>query len=260
VPRTLHCALVDRTDARLEELERRFQSAVQDLKQLRSERIAELRANWAETEHKLSAAMAAAVSLLFVCSFFVWSLVGQRADARVLPAGSDLLLDQLPLIDLVPVLTVGWLGVHVLAIYVCVMYCPRRWAFILATIGLLVLVRTAFVALNPIGPPPGILSLNASYLLAPLKGILAFENEFFFSGHVAFPYLYSRIYWHVAWARRTFVLLSVVMAASVVLTRNHYTMDVLGAYFVTYSVFALSCALLGWLDPERDRWQAAAVR
>lgn len=255
MPRTLHCAPVDRTDARLEELERRFQSAVQDLKQLRSERIAELRANWADTEHKISAAMAAAVSFLFVCSFFVWSLVGQRIDARVLPAGSDLLLDQLPLIDLVPVLTVGWLSIHVLAIYVGVMYCPRRWAFILATIGLLILVRTAFVALNPIGAPPGILSLNASYVLAPLKGILAFENEFFFSGHVAFPYLYSRIYWHIAWARRTFVLLSIVMAASVVLTRNHYTMDVLGAYFVTYSVYALSCWLLGWLDPERERWQ-----
>ena len=260
MPRTLHCALVDRTDARLEELERRFQSAVQDLKQLRSERIAELRANWAETEHKLSAAVAAGVSLLFVLSFFVWSLVGQRADTRILPAGSDLLLDQLPLIDLVPVLTVGWLSIHLLAIYVCVMYCPRRWAFILATVGLLILVRTAFVALNPIGAPPGILSLNASYLLAPLKGVLAFENEFFFSGHVAFPYLYSRIYWHVVWARRMFVLLSLVMAASVVLTRNHYTMDVLGAYFVTYSVFALSCALLGGLDPERERWKAAAVR
>ena len=49
------------------------------------------------------------------------------------------------------------------------------------------------------------------------------------------------------------MLLSIVMAASVVLTRNHYTMDVLGAYFVTYSVYALSCWLLGWLDPGPRR-------
>lgn len=54
--RTLHSGPVDRTDARLAELERRFQSAGQDLKQ-----------------------------------------------------GSDPLLDQLPRIDLVRVLTVGWL-------------------------------------------------------------------------------------------------------------------------------------------------------
>jgi hypothetical protein len=249
---------VDRTDARLEELERRIQSAVQDLKQLRSERIAEMRASWAETEHKISAAVAAAVSFLFVCSFFAWSLVGQRVDTRTLPPGSDMLLDQLPLIDFVPVLTVGWLSIHVLAIYVGVVYCPRRWAFTLATIGLLILVRTAFVAFNPVGPPPGILSLNASYLLSPLKGILAFENEFFFSGHVAFPYLYSRIYWRIVWARRTFVLLSIVMAASVLLTRNHYTMDVLGAYFVTHSVYSLSRWLLGWLDPERSEWAGQA--
>jgi hypothetical protein len=243
---------VDRTDARLAEIEQRIAGLVQELKQVRSERLAEMRASWADTEHKVSAAVAAGVSFLFVCSFFAWSLVGQSVDARTLPPGSDILLDQLPLIDLVPVLTMGWLAIHLLAIYLGVMYCPRRWAFVLATIGLLIFVRTVFVAFNPIGPPPGILSLNASYLLSPLKGILAFENEFFFSGHVAFPYLYSRIFWRIAWARRTFVFLSVVMAASVLLTRNHYTMDVLGAYFVTHSVYGLSRWLLAPLDPEKD--------
>jgi hypothetical protein len=243
---------VDRMDARLEDLERRIAASMEELKEIRRERMAEVRERWEETEHKVSAAVAASVSLLFVFSFFFWSVVGQQVDQRALPHGADPLLGVLPLWNLVPVLTLGWLACHVLAIYLAVVYCPSRWAYILATVGLLVAVRTLFVAFNPMGAPPGILSLNASYLLSPLKGILAFENEFFFSGHTALPYLYALIFWPIPWARRTFIGLSILMAASVLLTRNHYTMDILGAYFITYSVYALSRSLLRWLDPEPD--------
>jgi hypothetical protein len=243
---------VDRIDARLADLERRIASSMEELKEIRRERVADMKERWEETEHKVSAAVAASVSLLFVLSFFVWSVVGQQVDQRALPHGSDVVLDALPVWDLVPVLTVGWLATHVLAIYIAVWYCPRRWAYLLATVGLLVGVRTLFVAFNPIGAPPGILSLNASYLLSPLKGILAFENEFFFSGHTALPYLYALLFWSIPWARRSFLGLSILMATSVLLTRNHYAMDILGAYFITYSVYALSRSLLRWLDPEPD--------
>lgn len=243
---------MDRIDARLADLERRIAGSVRELEAIRRERVAGMKERWDETQHKVSAAVAAGVSLLFVLSFFLWSIVGQQVDQRVLPHGSDPLLDSLPLWDLVPVLTLGWLAAHVLAIYIGVWYCPRRWAYILATVGLLIAVRTAFVAFNPMGAPPGMLSLNASYLLSPLKGILAFENEFFFSGHTALPYLYALIFWSIPWARRTFLAISILMAVSVLLTRNHYTMDILGAYFITYSVYALSRSLLRWLDPEPD--------
>lgn len=244
--------VVDRIDARLQDLERRIAASMDELKEIRRERMAEVKGRWEDTEHKLSAAVAASVSLLFVFSFFFWSVVGQQVDQRALPHGADPLLGVLPLWNLVPVLTLGWLACHVLAIYLAVVYCPSRWAYILATVGLLVAVRTLFVAFNPMGAPPGILSLNASYLLSPLKGILAFENEFFFSGHTALPYLYALLFWSIPWARRTFIGLSLLMAASVLLTRNHYTMDILGAYFITYSVYALSRSLLRWLDPEPD--------
>lgn len=243
---------MDRIDARLADLERRIGDSVRELEEIRRERVSELKDRWEENPHKISSAVAASVSALFVLSFFFWSLVGQQVDQRVLPAGSDPLLDVLPLWDLVPVLTFGWLVAHLAAIGVCSWYCPQRWAYVLATVGLLVAVRTLFVAVNPMGAPDGMLSLNASYLLAPLKGILAFENEFFFSGHTALPYLYALLFWSIPWARRGFVALSILMALSVLVTRNHYTMDILGAYFITYSVYALSRSLLRWLDPERD--------
>ena len=46
---------------------------------------------------------------------------------------------------------------------------------------------------------------HGPHRLSPLKGILAFENVFFFSGHTALPYLYALIFWSIPWARRTFL-------------------------------------------------------
>ena len=41
-----------------------------------------------------------------------------------------------------------------------------------------------------------------------------------------------------------------VMAVSVLLTRNHYTVDVLGAYFISYSIYRLSLRLYaGYVRP-----------
>jgi len=52
------------------------------------------------------------------------------------------------------------------------------------------------------------------------------------------------------WYRRFFLASTVLMGVSVLLTRNHYTLDVLGAFFMTYGIYALSRKLLGFLDPQ----------
>lgn len=248
---------MDSLEEELARIEKKFSEAHAELRGLRAlytrkrdAALKDLKRGWRGHEHRLSAAAAAGAAFLFVCSFYVWSLVGQTMDAYVLPAGSDAVLDRLPVWDLVPVLTVGWLLTHTTFILLAVVYAPRRWAFLIANVGSLILTRTLFVALNPLGAPEGMLTLNASYLLAPLRGVLAFENEFFFSGHTALPFLYALILWDWAWARRWFLGLSGVMAVSVLITRNHYTMDVLGAYFITYGVYKACERWLAFLDPE----------
>lgn len=241
-----------------EKLEQKFNEAVQELRSLRSrvkrstfETVSTIRHEWEEVDHKWFVILLAGAFLFFIFSFFFYSMAGQYLDHRPLPQGSDILLNRLPLIDLTPVLSYGWLATHLFATAAALTYCPRRIPYLLGTIGLFMIIRTVFVALNPVGAPSGMINLNAAYLFAPIRGILAFENEFFFSGHTSLPYLYFLIF-QAPWIRGAFLLDSFVMAASVLLTRNHYTIDVLGAYFMTYAIYRLSRRMLGWLDPYRE--------
>jgi hypothetical protein len=43
------------------------------------------------------------------------------------------------------------------------------------------------------------------------------------------------------------------MGTCVLLARNHYTIDVIGAYFVTYAIYRLSLVLFGRLDHPTAR-------
>jgi len=239
-------------------LEAKFEQAVGELRSLRARlkeataaRDRAMKSAWADLDHRWFTVVLAAASLFFILSFYVYSHMGQAFDARPLPHGEDPLLARLPVLDLVPLLTYGWLVLHVAAWATWVVYQPRRIPYFLSTIGLFVLIRTVFVALNPVGAPVGMINLNASYLLSPLRGVLAFDNEFFFSGHTAIPYLYY-LFSPFPGYRRFFLAGSLVMGAAVLLTRNHYVIDVLGAYFMTYAIFALSRRVFGFLDPAEE--------
>ena len=242
-------------EADLDALEAKFDSAVTDLKTLRAklkaahdDRDRAMKRAWADLDHKWLTIVLASASFFCILSFYVWSSLGRHFAARPLAHGADPFLALLPVVNTVPVLTYGWLVVHMTAWYTWVVYEPRRIPYFLGTIGLFVLVRTLFVALDPVGAPAGMINLNASYLLSPLRGVLAFDNEFFFSGHTAVPFLYY-LFCPYPWYRRFFLAAAIVMGASVLLSRNHYTIDVLGAFFMTYGIFALSRRLLGFLDP-----------
>ncbi len=245
-------------DAELEALERRFGDGLAELKSLRG-RVIEARRKrenaakraWADLDHKWFTIVLSAAIFFFILSFYIASTLGYYHDLTPLPRGADPVLARLPVVNLVPILSYGWLLTHMFALYLAATYYPRRMPYFLGTIGLLVLVRTVFIAVNPLGAPEGMLNLNASYLFQPLRGVLAFDNEFFFSGHTALPYLYALML-RENWLRLPFLGISVLMAVSVLLTRNHYTMDVLGAYFITYTVYRMSRHLLGWLDPLHD--------
>jgi hypothetical protein len=244
----------------LDVLERKFKDALGDLRTLRdkwhdafNERERKMRREWAHLDHKWFFIVLSAASFFFILSFYVWSEIGWYHDRTPLPAGADPLLNRLPIVNLVPVLSYGWLLCHLAALYLTVAFEPRRLPYLLTTVGLFVVIRSIFVAVNPYGPPLGMINLNASYVFAPIRGVLAFDNEFFFSGHTSLPYLYFLFFHDMPRARKALLGASVVMAACVLLTRNHYTMDVLGAYFMTYAIYRLSRYVLGWLDPLPDR-------
>lgn len=104
--------------------------------------------------------------------------------------------------------------------------------------------------LTPVAALPGLMPLYKGGAAAALHGTLLYDQELFFSGHAGVPFLYcllSRGHPTVAAACLTVALLN---GAGVLLTRNHYTLDVLGAFFIVPTIVLITRALFGGLAPE----------
>jgi hypothetical protein len=132
---------------------------------------------------------------------------------------------------------------------------PRRWVRYMVTGGLVSLARGATIALTGLGVPdpahagPGIGTRDFGTALAELlspagvfdRGAIAayLTKDLFFSGHVAttlllWLYLSGR-------SRLAPVALAANLAvtASVLLSHIHYSIDVVGAWSITFAIFAL---------------------
>ena len=60
-----------------------------------------------------------------------------------------------------------------------------------------------------------------------------------FSGHTAIPFLFA-LFFETRLQKTIMLAGSATMAISVLLTRNHYTVDVISAYFMGFAIFVLS--------------------
>jgi len=87
------------------------------------------------------------------------------------------------------------------------------------------------------------------FLMARLLGRWTFMNEFIFSGHTGIPFLFF-LFFETRWLKASMLAGSLTMGVCVLLSRNHYTVDVLAAYLVTYSIYKLSDRLYyGYIRP-----------
>ncbi len=178
------------------------------------------------------------------------------AELRPAPTLPDALLDRLPYVAWIDRANYWvWLCVYVPLAAAFLWTEPRRWVRYMVTGGLVSLARGVTIALTGMGVPdpahagPGIGSRDFwtafVELLSPLgvfqRGALAayLTKDLFFSGHVATTFLlwlYLR-----GRPRLAPVALAACLAvtASVLLAHLHYSIDVVGAWAVTFALFAL---------------------
>jgi membrane-associated phospholipid phosphatase len=234
-------------------LEKKFRESTEELKNLRlhlrfAERakaevkaeIAEIQESWDDVHYKWWVVTLAGLLGFFLFSYFFYTNLGWHADQRTLPPGSDWLLERLPIVNLLPVLSWGWLGLHLYAGAVAILYYPRRMPFLLFLLGMFIGIRSVFVFLSPIGAPAQMLDMSQlDYLFSRIMGTYTFTNEFVFSGHTGIPFLFF-LFFETRLQKSIFLAGSLVMAVSVLLTHNHYTVDVLGAYLMGYAIYTLS--------------------
>jgi hypothetical protein len=180
-------------------------------------------------------------------------------ELKPAPHLPDLLLDHIPL---VPAMArwnyLIWILCYIPpAIYLGIRNRDLLWRLVV-TDGCLALLRGITIPLTGLGPVYG-LDTNALHPFAfwptwlsivnPLSAMvgntagLYLTKDLYFSGHIATTfllYLYSLRLGRAAWI---FLGLNLLTLATVLLSHLHYSIDIVGAYALTYCVYRASEAL-----------------
>ncbi len=241
--------IIERDIARLEE---RLRGSLDELGALRQRfhrvhmaskaraELAEIRDEWEDVHYKWWIFVLALLLGFLLFSYFFYTNLAWYADQRSLPLSSDWLLERLPVVNVLPVLSWGWLALHAYAAGAAILYYPRKLPFLLFTLGIYLCIRTIFIFLSPIGAPQQMLDMSQlDALFSHIMGVYTFQNEFIFSGHTAIPFLFF-LFFETRTQRSIMLAGSLAMAVAVLLTHNHYSVDVLSAYPMTFAIYAAS--------------------
>jgi len=115
---------------------------------------------------------------------------------------------------------------------------PKKIAFSLKSVALFVVIRSIFVSVTHIGPFPGAdITVGINRFFDLFSG---FPSDLFFSGHTGFPFLFALIFWKEKYLRYIMLLTSIFFGTIVLMGHLHYTIDVLAAFFITYSIYCLA--------------------
>jgi hypothetical protein len=146
----------------------------------------------------------------------------------------DLILDHIPTVDLDFLFIYGAIAIVVILFLYPILFKMQELHKVISQFSLLILVRAAFITFTHLSTPAGALKFKIPWIFS----FLDFQNDLFFSGHTAIPFLGfllfkdSKIRWF-------FLAASIIMAAVVLLMHVHYTIDVLSAFFIAYGTYKI---------------------
>lgn len=172
---------------------------------------------------------------LLTISLFVNFYAGMYATTRASNSVTDIFLSNIRVFDVDMLFVYGGFSLFVIIIIFCFFY-PKKIPFTIKSISLFVIVRSVFITLTHLGPFP-------TQALVPehnLISYVSFTGDLFFSGHTGLPFLMALIYWDHRFTRYFFIALSIFFGVVVLLGHLHYSIDVLSAFFITYTIFHVS--------------------
>jgi len=115
--------------------------------------------------------------------------------------------------------------------------------FMMKSIAFFVVTRSIFVSLTHISPFPTQILIKSEFFKDAMFNGIFNGNDLFFSGHTGLPFLLALLFWDNVKLRFTFLSFSILFAIVVLLGHLHYSIDVLAAYFITYTIFQICRAL-----------------
>ncbi len=175
--------------------------------------------------------LSAVVSFLILyLSSIVNTVAGLTATGAASNAVGDIILDNIPRLD--TSIIHGFLaGLVKYLSFLFLLFFPRYVPFTFKTVAGLILLRSVFINLTNIGIYPDAI---------PIKSLVTFGGDLFFSGHVANNFLLALIFWKVTPLRITYLFLTFLFGAGSLLGHYHYSIDVFAAPFFAYGVFNIA--------------------
>ena len=174
------------------------------------------------------------LGISLVIQFFVSGYVNNLPSAPV----TDLILSNTRVYDVDLIFVYGSVLLLLLGILVAFKQ-VNRVPFMMKGVALFTLIRSVFVSLTHISAFPTHVIISSVFFNKEVFSGIFTGNDLFFSGHTGLPFLLALMFWDNKKLRYLFLGFSVVFATVVLLGHIHYSIDVLSAYFITFSIFEI---------------------
>ena len=191
---------------------------------------------WSKKSFVLSALSSFATLLAaLIINYFA----GAYALSRISNGVKDLLLDHLPIVD-VGIIVLEASILFISGTLICLFLTPQKLPFTIKSISLFIIIRSLFISLTHLAPYLGIEYQQSFVDQGSLISKFTFGGDLFFSGHTGLPFLLALLFWQNRPLRVLFLIASFVSGGAMLLGHLHYSIDVFGAFFITYAIFDLS--------------------
>ncbi len=172
--------------------------------------------------------------ILLIISTFLDLLSGNYVLEAGVAVSPDIILDHLGPYNFQ--FLFGWMY---LLIMVCLFFFPLFFKIkelhkVISQFSLLIIMRSFFISLTHLKTPLTAIPAKFPVIFQPF----VFENDLFFSGHTATPFLGFLLFRDspIKWF---FLIASIIMGATSLLMHRHYSIDVFAAYFIAYGTYKI---------------------
>jgi hypothetical protein len=167
--------------------------------------------------------------------------VSKKAETAGVP---DLILDHLDPVNAGFLFVYGYIILCLALFSYPLFFHIRTLHIVISQFSFLIMLRAIFIVFTHLQTPPDAIQIGFPWIF---KG-LSFQNDQFFSGHTAIPFLGFLLF--KGGIRYFFLLGSAFMGIIVLLTHQHYSIDVFAAFFITYCCYKMGDKLIN----STERW------
>lgn len=180
-------------------------------------------------------------SIALICISSLSTIYARRyATASASNHVSDLILSNIPTYNIAGIFIFGGL-LMIVGVTLLVLAKPVFIPFSVSTIALFYISRSFCIILTHIKADPSIVSHDFDgTMFGNLSDALLNGSDLFFSGHTGLPFLMALIFWNHTIIRYVCICVSVFFAIIVLLGHIHYSIDVVSAYCITYTIYRIS--------------------